>query len=106
MGRKSIGTPRSKIRNALRLLWLRSRERAGALKRESYTCQKCHRKQSRAKGHEFTVEVHHNSGEPINWEALIDIIFERLLCPSSELTVLCPECHDGEHEAEDGWGGK
>lgn len=90
--RRKPNTPRSIIRNALRQLWLRSRERQAALKREHYTCQTCHKKQSKAKGHEFKVEVDHRDG--IDWEAIIDIIAERLLQDESRLMVLCPKCHD------------
>ena len=41
MGKRLEYTPNSKIRQALRQLWLRSRERASALKRDKYTCQIC-----------------------------------------------------------------
>ncbi len=58
-------TKKSQIRAALRLLWLRSKERAEALKRDKYTCQKCNRKQSKKIGFEFKVQVHHKER---NWE--------------------------------------
>lgn len=92
MGKRLRTTPRSKIKNSLRMLWLRSRERAAALKRDDYTCQICGRKQSRAKGKEFTVEVHHRRGIG-NWERVIDLIFEEILCSPTDLVTLCPECH-------------
>ena len=89
-------TPRSKVRQALRQCWLRSRERLAALKRDQYTCQKCHRKQSVAKGREFQVQVHHLKGNP-GWELIIDLVFQHLLVEPSELITLCKECHVKEH---------
>jgi predicted HNH restriction endonuclease len=97
MGKKLPNTPRSRVRAALRQLWLRSRERAAALKREGNTCQICKRKASKAKGKEFSVEVHHIDGI-CNWDKLIDLVFEQLLCDPSLLEVLCKECHEKEHE--------
>jgi len=93
--RKLPTTPRSKVRSALRQLFLRSRERAAALKRDSYTCQSCGRKQSKAKGKEFDVQVHHVEGIG-NWEMVIDTVFDELLCSPDKLRVLCPECHEKE----------
>ena len=75
-----------------------SRERAAALKREQYTCQECHRKQSKRKGHEVALEVHHLHPDGINWEALIDLVYRRLLVDPEELAVLCKECHDKTKE--------
>ena len=93
MGKRLLITPRSKVRAALRQLWLRSRERQAALKRDKYTCQKCNHKQSKAKGKEFKVEVHHIEG--MNWDRLIDFVYESgLLCSSDKLKTLCPKCHD------------
>lgn len=91
MGKRLPTTPRSRVRSALRALWLRSRERATALKRDGYTCQECNRKQSKARGREISVEVHHKNG--IAWEALIDMVFERLLCNPEALRTLCSDCH-------------
>lgn len=99
MGKKLPTTPRSRVRAALRQLWLRSRERAAALKREQNTCQACKRKASRAKGKEFGVEVHH-IGKICNWEAIIDQIFEQLLCDPALLEVLCKQCHNIKHEGD------
>lgn len=91
-------TPNSKIRQAIRgNIWLRSRERAKALKDSGYCCEKCGIKQSRAKGREVKVEVHHKDG--IDWQGLIDMIRERLL--SGDLEVLCKKCHDDEHKERD-----
>jgi len=95
MGKKQPNTPRSRVKSALRQLWLRSRERAAALKRDNYTCQKCGRKQSKAKGNEFKVEEHHIDG--IQWEDMVDYIFKHLLVNPSRLRTLCKGCHDEEH---------
>ena len=91
MGKRLPTTPRSKVRAALRQLFLRSRERAAALKRDGYCCVDCHTKQSKAKGKEFKVEVHHKSG--IVWEHMINVVYEHLLCSPDEMETLCPECH-------------
>jgi 5-methylcytosine-specific restriction endonuclease McrA len=100
MGRRSLTTPRSFVRSALRRIWLRSRERAAALKREGYCCERCHAKQSRAKGREIYVEVHHKN-KIVNWEAMIDSVFAWLLPDPSELEVLCETCHDEEHKKQE-----
>lgn len=94
MSRKLPHTPRSRVRSALRQLWLRSRERAAALKRDGYTCQRCNVKQSKAKGREVDVTVHHKDG--VAWEALIDLVYERLLVDPERLETLCRGCHEGE----------
>jgi 5-methylcytosine-specific restriction endonuclease McrA len=94
-----VTTPRSIIRHALRLLWMRSRERLAALKRDGYTCQECHRKQSKAIGREFSVEVHHlRAEEDIDWDGLIEYLQRHLLCEPSKLVTLCPDCHMKEHQ--------
>ena len=97
MGKKLATTPRSRVRAALRQLWLRSRERAAALKAAGRVCQGCQRKASVAKGREFKVEVHHLEGIG-NWEKVIDLVFEEILCDPSKLRPLCRACHDKEHE--------
>ena len=93
-------TPRSRVRDALRKTWLRSRERAAAVKREGGCCERCGAKQSRAKGREVAIEVHHRDG--IDWDALVDMVFARLLVDPSRLEVLCRECHGAEHKQEKG----
>ncbi len=95
MGRKLSYTPRNRVRSALRRLFLRSRERAAALKREKYTCQKCGAKQSKAKNKEVYVECHHKKGIG-NWEKVIDMIYEELLCNPNLLEILCIQCHKKE----------
>lgn len=96
MGKRLPYTPRSQIRSALRRLWLRSRERQSAIKRDGYRCQGCGRKQSKANGKEVYVEVHHKQG--VEWEKAIDAVYEYLLCDPAELITLCPQCHE-EREA-------
>ena len=96
--RKKPITPKSQIKNAIRQLWLRSRERAAALKRDNYTCQVCHRKQTMAKGREFKVQVHHVNG--IDWDGIADIIKERVLQTPDSLITMCKECHGAEHAKE------
>jgi len=98
MPKRLPSTPKSRVRSALRALWLRSRERSAALKRESNTCERCGRKASRAKGKEVSVVVHHR--DMIDWEEIIELIFARILCDPSRLEVLCVECHDLEHSEE------
>jgi predicted HNH restriction endonuclease len=92
MGKRLSYTPKSKIRAALRRLWLHSRERAAAIKRDGYTCQRCGRKQSKAKGKEFAVEVHHKEGV-CNWEVLFAAVYEHLLCSSDKMETICKDCH-------------
>lgn len=96
MAKKSLFTPNSQIRSALRMLFLRSRERATAIKRDKYTCVKCGSKQSKAKGKEVRVEVHHKEGV-LNWEGLFNAVREYLLCSPDELEVKCVTCHKEEH---------
>ena len=93
--KKSLTTPRYKVRSALRMLFLRSRERAMALKQADYRCQVCGAKRSTAKGREVKVECHHREG--MEWEKLIDLVYERLLCGPDKLAVFCSSCHDDRH---------
>jgi hypothetical protein len=96
--RRKPKTPRSKIRAALRQLWMRCRERQAALTAAKYCCARCGIKQSKAKGREVKVEVHHKNG--ICWDGLIDLNAERLLQTPEDYEVLCERCHEGEHEKE------
>ena len=98
MGKRLPNTPRSRVRASLRQLWLRSRERAACLKRDGYVCQTCGKKQSKAKGKEVAVCVHHIDG--IDWDGLIDLVFERLLVNPDRLETLCEKCHDHVHEKD------
>lgn len=97
MGKKSLNTPRSKVRAALRQLSLRSRERSQAMKNAGYRCQRCGAKQSRAKGKEVYVEAHHKSLD-IQWEKVIDYIYEILLVSPDKWEILCKNCHKDLHE--------
>jgi len=101
MGKKLPVTPNSQIRAALRRLFLRSRERASAMRTGKYTCAKCGVKQSRRKGVEVFVEVHHKAeGGILNWEALFAAVREYLLCNPDQLEVLCHGCHAAEGLSE------
>lgn len=79
----------------LRQLFLRSRERATALKRDNYSCQKCGVKSSKAKDKVVKVEVHHVKGISM-WDEIIDLINKELLCDPDELQTLCVPCHQKE----------
>jgi len=93
LGKKLPYTPNSRIKSALRNLWLRSRERASALKRDKYTCQICGRKQTRATDKErVLVEVHHRDNID-NWNEIVEIIRAKLLCDPELLQTLCIDCH-------------
>ena len=95
MGKKLPYTTKAKLTSALRSLWLKSRERAAALKRDKYTCQCCGKKQSKAKGKEFKVEVHHiNHIE--NWDEIYIASKRYLFCDPEYLQTLCKECHKKE----------
>jgi len=93
---RSERTTKSQITIALRRLWLRSRERASALKRDKYTCQNCGVKQSKAKGKEQKVQVHHKNGIT-NWNEIINCIRKNLLCNPENLETLCPNCHKNKN---------
>ena len=92
-------TKKAIIVRQLRQLWLRSRERAEALKRAGYKCQSCGVKQSTAKGKEQKIQVHHKQGI-CNWDAVIELIRKEILCDVELLQVLCPECHNKEENTK------
>jgi predicted HNH restriction endonuclease len=96
MGKRLPTTPRSRVTAALRSVWLRSRERSAAIKRESGCCEVCGKKQSAAKGREVKLEVHHLNG--IQWQQIIDRIYKEILCDPKHLMVLCKDCHQKVHE--------
>ena len=77
MSKKLPTTPRSKVRAAIRQLWLRSRERAAALKRDNYTCQVC----NKVGGY---LHAHHKRGFTHNPELRFDV---------SNGITLCKKCH-------------
>jgi predicted HNH restriction endonuclease len=89
-------TTPAKIKSALRREWLRSPERAEALKRDKYTCQGCLKKQSKRKGAEQKVEVHHF--DPIEWENVVAYLQRHLFVSADKLVVLCPDCHKRKHD--------
>ena len=95
MGKKQPNTPRSRIRSALRQVFLRSRERAAVLKEAGYSCS-CGLKQSKAKGKEVAVQVHHKTGID-NWDTIIDAVYEKLL-NKDDMEVLCKKCHEFHHK--------
>jgi predicted HNH restriction endonuclease len=97
MGKKLPHTPSSQIRSALRRLWLRSRERHRALRDTGYKCACCGRKQSKAKGHECTLEVHHKSGSA-GLAEIEAFIRATLLVPAEQLRPMCPDCHRAAHD--------
>ena len=86
-------TPRATIRGNLRRMFVVSKERAQAMKNTQYCCNRCGVKQSKAKGQEQKIEVHHKQGID-NWDKVIDAIQEFLLCDPIHLEPLCPDCHD------------
>lgn len=67
-----------------------------ALKQANYCCEECGAKQSKAKGREVKVEVHHMD-ENMYWDHIIEYIYRHLLCPPDRLEVLCKECHKKLH---------
>jgi hypothetical protein len=88
-------TPKARIKGNLRMMFVRSSERSEALKRASYSCEKCGIKQSKKKGCEVKIEVHHKEGINV-WNEVISLIQEKILCDSSKLQVLCRDCHAEE----------
>jgi predicted HNH restriction endonuclease len=93
---ESWKSSKGQIVSALRKIWLRSPERRHALKAEGYTCEECNVKQSKAKGKEQVIEVHHKEGR-VDWEYLVEEIRRVLLVHPDKLQVLCPNCHDKLH---------
>jgi predicted HNH restriction endonuclease len=89
---KSDRTSRAVIKGNLRRMWLKSRERAETMKRDGYCCQKCGIKQSKKKGAEVKINVHHLEGIDV-WDEVIDLITEHILCEPDKLQTLCEDCH-------------
>lgn len=93
-------TPRSRIRAALRQLFLRSRERAACLKKYQYHCNICNVKQSMKKDNVIKVQVHHKSNIN-NWDKIIDEI-QRDLLNLDDMECLCESCHKKETDGARG----
>ncbi len=92
-------TTDSIIRSALRKVWLWSRERKAAIDRTYKCCEVCGAKQSKAKGREVKIEVHHIKMN-VNWDRIFKIIREELLVNPRQLKVLCKKCHYKLHNKE------
>ena len=97
MAKRQPGTPKSQIISALRMLFLRSRERAAVLKRDNSTCWTCKKKASKAKGREVSVEVHHI--EPVSFDILVELVRQELLVNPNHMMTLCKSCHKLEHKS-------
>ena len=69
-----------------------------ALRANGYCCAVCGAKQSKAKGREVSVEVHHIHG--VDWSGLIDLVIERLLPSPDDLVCLCSDCHKKVHQKD------
>lgn len=93
-----IKARRYMVKTSLRSQWLRSPERAAALKRDGYSCCKCGIKQSKSKGREVSVQVHHIKGI-MDWNKTIDgVLSSGLFCGPEGLQTLCKKCH---HELDE-----
>ena len=99
MGKKLPTTPRSRVRAALRQLFLRSRERAACLKAAGNRCARCGVKASVAKGREVKVHVHHKNGIAV-WDEVINLVFREILCDPKLMETLCVSCHEALHHHE------
>ena len=95
-GRKLPTTPRSRVKNALRMLWLRSRERAACIKAARNTCAACGAKGGAAKGREVKTCVHHLRG--CDWDGVVDAVIRAVLHDPKDLQCLCETCHKREHK--------
>jgi predicted HNH restriction endonuclease len=96
VGRKQLHTPRSRVCAALRHLWLRSRERSAAIKREGNCCEACGVKGGKRDGQEIVIHAHHVDG--VEWEDILDNIYAHLLVNPERISVLCSTCHAVQHE--------
>jgi 5-methylcytosine-specific restriction endonuclease McrA len=96
MGKKLPYTPASRIMSWVRRGWTQSREKNKVLKDANRTCCQCGAKQSRAKGKEVYVEVHHVN--KINREKIVEVIRQEIL--DVPQIVLCKACHKAETEKE------
>ena len=90
---------KTKTLSALRMIWLRSRERGDAIKETDRRCCCCGVRQSAAKGREAALTVHHLHRP--NWERILTVIKEELFSEPVYLWPMCNECHEDLHFAED-----
>ena len=90
-------TTKGRIVSALRMLWMRSPERAAGYRLHNSTCRDCGVKRSAAKGREQKIHVHHKDGIT-NWDKIVEVIREQLLVSPEKLECLCPEFHKKEHK--------
>ena len=95
MGKKVPWTPASRITAALRMLSLRSRERAAALKLADKRCAVCGTKATAKKAAPVKVEAHHMR-QP-DWARVHNVIREELLQFPTDYLVLCRPCHAEKH---------
>ena len=93
--KKRIIPGKTRIRNALRRVWLQSPERAAALRATGYRCSDCGVKQSVAKGREVKLQVHHI--DEIDWDRVNAHESDQLLPDVSRLAALCKDCHKARH---------
>ena len=100
MGKKLPTTPRSRVRAALRQVWLRGRERSQCVKNAGHKCEVCGVKSSVAKGKEQKLEVHHREGV-LNWTEIIDAVYKYLLVAPEKMVCMCPACHDKIHHPKE-----
>jgi len=100
MGKRVEYTPKSRITSALRTVWMRSRERAAAIKQTNGHCVTCNAKQTSAKGRVVKLQVHHAYHRP-NWDRIIKVVMEELLQTPDQLWPMCKGCHVELHEKVD-----
>jgi len=90
-------TPDTMLRSWLRRwVWSKCCEKSYTNRREGYCCEHCGVKNSRAKGKEVRVIVHHQ--KLINWDKIFKVLRRELLVSPNQLTCLCDECHKAEHK--------
>jgi hypothetical protein len=84
-------TARYRIKSVLQRLWMWSPERRNRLKFDNYQCVQCKAKQSKAKGKEVSLNVHHI--KETDWKRIQDVIYEELFVSLDKLECLCKDCH-------------